>query len=95
MRVVSCKEDVIETLESSRRILGVSENSQIGSTAEIIEAVRDMGRIRYDLPEVAFFEGSVHSLNGEISVTYAVHQESVVVPENIDAIRAMFRLKEK
>ncbi|MGC9211643.1 MAG: type II glyceraldehyde-3-phosphate dehydrogenase [Nitrososphaeria archaeon] len=89
------KEEVIKTLESSRRILGISRGSGIGSTAEIIETARDIGRVRYDLPEVAFFEDSVHSSNGEIFLTYAVHQESIVVPENVDAVRAMFKLKEK
>jgi len=44
---------------------------------------------------VVFFEGSIHSSNGEIFLTYAVHQESIVVPENIDAVRAMSGLKEK
>ncbi len=89
------KEDVIKTLESSRRILGISKGSGIGSTAEIVEASRDLGRLRYDIPEVTFFEDSVHSSSGEIFLTYAVHQESIVVPENLDAIRAMFQLKEK
>lgn len=28
-------------------------------------------------------------------LTYAVHQEAIVVPENIDAIRAITRLKER
>ncbi|NAY81557.1 MAG: type II glyceraldehyde-3-phosphate dehydrogenase [Thaumarchaeota archaeon] len=89
------REEIINVLESSRRILGVSKESKIASTAEIVEAFRDIGRIRYDVPEVVFFEDSVHSSNGEIFLTYAVHQESIVVPENIDAIRAMFGLKEK
>ncbi len=89
------KEDIIKTIESSNRIIGISKGSGIASTAEIIEVARDMGRPRYDLPEVIFFEDSVHSSNGEIFLSYAVHQESIVVPENIDAVRAMFGMKEK
>jgi len=89
------REEIINVLESSRRILGISKDSKIASTAEIVETFRDIGRIRYDVPEVVFFEGSIHSSNGEIFLTYAVHQESIVVPENIDAVRAMSGFKRK
>ncbi|MGC9208561.1 MAG: type II glyceraldehyde-3-phosphate dehydrogenase [Nitrososphaeria archaeon] len=84
--------DVIEALESSPRIVGVSGASGISSTAEIIEAFRDLGRKRNDVPEVVLFEDSVYAMGNELLLSYAVHQESIVVPENIDAIRAIFGL---
>jgi len=44
------------------------------------------------VPEVLVFEDSVYVNGNELFLTYAVHQESIVVPENIDAIRAVMGL---
>ncbi|ALU11704.1 glyceraldehyde-3-phosphate dehydrogenase [Ignicoccus islandicus DSM 13165] len=84
------KEKILEALEAAPRILVIpSEFSGIKDTAKIIEMARDMGRKRYDLNELAVFEESI-SVNGkELFLMQAVHQESIVVPENIDAIRAL------
>jgi glyceraldehyde-3-phosphate dehydrogenase (NAD(P)) len=49
-----------------------------GATADMMENVLWERGVRVDGPEVDFFQ--------------AIHQESIVVPENIDAIRAMFGL---
>jgi len=89
------KKDLIELFLSTPRIVLISNKSAIGSTAEIIEAVRDLGRERNDLMEVAVFEDSIHINSNEIFLMYGVHQESIVVPENIDAIRASLMLKSK
>ncbi|MGC9106492.1 MAG: type II glyceraldehyde-3-phosphate dehydrogenase [Thermoprotei archaeon] len=84
------REQVIDALRSTPRIVTVqSKKAGISSTAEAIEYVRDMGRYRNDLPEVLVFEDSVYVNNNELFLIYAVHQESIVVPENIDAIRAV------
>jgi len=41
------------------------------------------------------WKDSVSVKGNELFYYQAVHQESDVVPENIDAIRSMFQLKEK
>ncbi len=84
------RDEVLEILERAPRILVIpSEFSGVKDTAKIIEMARDMGRKRYDLNELVVFEESV-SVNGrELFLMQAVHQESIVVPENVDAIRAM------
>ena len=86
-------DEVLEALASTRRIALVdSGRTGIKSTAEIIEAARDAGRKRADVPELVVFRDSV-TLNGdELMLFQAVHQESIVVPENVDAIRALTRL---
>lgn len=38
------------------------------------------------------FEDSIYVKDNEVMLMYAVHQESIVVPENIDAIRASMGL---
>ena len=84
------KEEVVNALLDTPRIVAVqSKKTGVASTAEAIEYVRDLGRYRNDLPEVLVFEDSIYTNGNELMLIYAVHQESIVVPENIDAIRAM------
>ena len=84
------KEEVVNALLDTPRIVTVqSKRTGVVSTAEAIEYVRDLGRYRNDLPEVLVFEDSIYTNGNELMLIYAVHQESIVVPENIDAIRAM------
>ncbi len=86
------KEDVINQFLNTSRFLLVRGKSKINSTAEIIEVARDLGRLRNDIPEVVIFEDSIYTKGNEVFLMYAVHQESIVVPENIDAIRASLNL---
>ncbi|MCD6502637.1 MAG: type II glyceraldehyde-3-phosphate dehydrogenase [Thermoplasmata archaeon] len=89
------KEELLETFSSYKRILLVSKNLGIKSTAKIVEIARDLGRKRYDIYEVVLWEDSISVKDYSIYLYQAVHQEAIVVPENIDAIRAMFELAEK
>ncbi|MEB3805906.1 MAG: type II glyceraldehyde-3-phosphate dehydrogenase [Desulfurococcales archaeon] len=87
------REEVLEVLRSAPRIMLVSsERSGIKSTAQLVEAAREV-RHRYDIPELVVFEDSVYIEGRELVLFQAVHQESIVVPENIDAIKAMSGLE--
>jgi len=86
--------EVIDTLSAYPRIKLVNASEGLSSTSEIIEYARDIGRVRYDLYELVVWRESIKSFGREIYQTQAVHQESIVVPENVDAIRAMMRLIE-
>lgn len=88
------EQDVIGALGRYPRIRLFSASEGTASTAEIIEFARDVGRPRNDLWELAVWKESIKSFGRELYLTQAVHQESIVVPENIDAIRAMTRLEE-
>lgn len=88
------KRDVVNVLERTPRIRLInSEVSGIKSTSQLIEWARDIGRIRYDIPELIVFEDSITVMGRELYLIQAVHQEAIVVPENIDAIRAMLMLE--
>ena len=87
-------EDVIAVLEKEPRIMLVSKEDGFTSTTKVIEFAREY-RMRYDLFENVVWRDSVSVVDGELYVTQAIHQESIVVPENIDAIRAMFELAER
>lgn len=87
-------EDVINILEQEPRIMLVSASEGFTSTAKVIEFAREL-RMRYDLFENVVWKESIGVDGNDLFVTQAVHQEAIVVPENIDAIRAMFEIAEK
>lgn len=84
-------EDVKEVLGAQSRIRMIGKG--IGSTAEVIELARDMKRPRNDMWENCIWKDSVTMYEGELYFIQAIHQESDVVPENVDAIRAMMELE--
>ena len=89
----SSRERLLEIFEAAPRIITVSGSEGTTSTAKIMEMARDMGRSRSDLQEIAVWADSVAVLDGnEAFYMQAVHQESDVVPENIDCIRSMLEL---
>ncbi|MEM0043420.1 MAG: type II glyceraldehyde-3-phosphate dehydrogenase [Sulfolobales archaeon] len=90
------REDVLRAiLETPRILLVSSRNSDIRSTAEIVEFSRDLGRSRYDVYENIVWEDTIHIDGGgrELMLVQAVHQEAIVIPENIDGVRAVAELE--
>ena len=85
-------DEIVELLANTPRIVLVEAGKGIVSTADIVELARDLGRKRYDIPELVVWRESISVKGDEVYWTQAVHQESIVVPENIDAIRAMLKL---
>lgn len=87
-------DDIIDNLEKTSRVLLFEANKGAGSTAQIMEFARDIGRSRSDLFEIAVWKESLNIVEGELYYMQAIHQESDVVPENIDAIRAMLKMED-
>jgi glyceraldehyde-3-phosphate dehydrogenase (NAD(P)) len=87
------KEEVIEKLEKRSRVLLVEAAKGLGSTAELMEYAKELGRNRNDLYEIPVWKESINIVDNELFYMQAVHQESDVVPENIDAIRAMLEME--
>ena len=81
-------EEILELFSRTTRVRIVKNSDGIRSTAEIIEYARDIGRLRGDMPEVCIWEEGVGTVGDKLFYLQAVHQESDVVPEAIDAIRA-------
>lgn len=89
--------DVTELFKNSTRIRVVRNAEHLRSTAEIMEFARDMGRLRGDMPEICVWQeaiGVISNAHNKLLYMQAVHQESDVIPENIDAIRAMTDFKD-
>jgi len=86
----TCSEDDIIQLFAGRpRIRLVSSKDRIKSTAEAMEFAKDIGRPRGDMWENVVWKDSIAINKGELYFFQAIHQESDVVPENVDAIRAL------
>lgn len=86
-------DDIIDVLEARSRVLLVKASEGLGSTAEIMEYAKELGRSRNDLFEIPVWQESLNIVDGELFYMQAVHQESDVVPENVDAIRALLELE--
>ncbi len=83
------RDALIDVWSSRRRIMLISGNDGRKSTAQVMDMARELGRDRSDLYEIAVWVESINAHGNEISYMQAVHQESDVVPENVDAIRAL------
>lgn len=86
-------EEIINALEKRSRVLVVEANEGLGSTAELMEYAKELGRNRNDLYEIPVWKESINVVGKELFYMQAVHQESDVVPENVDAIRAMLEME--
>lgn len=89
------KEDVIDIFENTTRVLLFEKEKGFDSTAQLIEFARDLHREWNNLYEIAIWKESINVKGNRLFYIQAVHQESDVVPENIDAIRAMFELADR
>jgi glyceraldehyde-3-phosphate dehydrogenase (NAD(P)) len=85
--------EMIELLRRTPRVVLVSAKEGFKSTAHIMEWARDLNRMRSDLNEIPVWEESIHVNDGEVFFMQAIHQESDIVPENVDAIRAMMEIE--
>ncbi len=89
----SSSDEIRKLFSETPRIILLKKSHGYTSTAEIIERFRDLGRLRYDMPEVVVWEEMISVKDDRLFWAHAVHSESIVVPESIDAIRAMTGLE--
>ena len=86
-------QEIIDALEKRSRVLVVDASEGLGSTAELMEYAKELGRNRNDLYEIPVWRESINVVGNELYYMQAVNQESDVVPENIDAIRALLEME--
>jgi glyceraldehyde-3-phosphate dehydrogenase (NAD(P)) len=86
-------EDIRNIYSETSRVKLIDGGAGLKGTCEIMEMARDLNRPRSDLNEIAVWRDGIN-VDGKILYYYqAIHQESDVVPENIDCIRAMMELE--
>ncbi|MDO9536828.1 MAG: type II glyceraldehyde-3-phosphate dehydrogenase [Thermoplasmata archaeon] len=86
-------QEVIDVWSKTPRVLFFSTADGIKSTAQVMEWAKDVGRKRGDLFEIAVWKDGVHIVGDTLYYYQAIHQESDVIPENIDCIRAMCEIE--
>tara|TARA_B100000902_G_scaffold2675_2_gene3414 strand:+ start:508 stop:1617 length:1110 start_codon:yes stop_codon:yes gene_type:complete len=87
-------ESVIEMWKSSPRVIVMNgEGNRITTTAEVMEMARDIGRKWGDLHEIFVWEDGVRLMGNRLYYFQAIHQESDVIPENIDCVRALMKIE--
>lgn len=83
------REEILDALRAESRIALVRRADGIVALNSTLELMRDLGRPRGDMYEVAIWEDILTVQGNELFYTYTVDNQAVVIPENIDAIRAL------
>lgn len=83
------RDEVLEAFTAAPRIALVRMRDGLVALNSTVELMRDLGRPRGDLWEVALWEDVLAVHGREAIYTYQVFNEAIVVPETIDAIRAL------
>jgi glyceraldehyde-3-phosphate dehydrogenase (NAD(P)) len=86
-------DELRDALWDAPRIAFVRASDGVVALNSVIELMRDLGRPRGDLWEVAVWEDALGADEREIYLTYQVHNEAIAIPENIDCIRALTGLE--
>jgi glyceraldehyde-3-phosphate dehydrogenase (NAD(P)) len=88
--------ELVDAFRGTPRFRLVAPWEGVEGTPQVMEIARDLagtdGRIGSDMPENVLWERGIRLEGRDAYFFQAVHQESIVVPENVDAIRAMFDL---
>jgi len=89
------------SIESTKELLGAHPRIRMVSLAEgflgnasLFRYARDLGNPRADMYEIAAWEDSVVMSGKDVMFAINIPQESVVIPENMDAVRACMRMQE-
>lgn len=83
------QQEVLDALRAAPRIAFIRMADGLTGLNTTVELMRDLGRPRGDMWEVAVWEDVLMVQGQEAYLTYQVYNEAIVVPETIDAIRAL------
>jgi glyceraldehyde-3-phosphate dehydrogenase (NAD(P)) len=83
------KEEVLEAFRTSSRISFIQYAEGLSANNAVKEFMLDMGRPHGDMYEVAIWEDMLKVEGDELYYAYLVDNQAIVVPENVDAIRAL------
>lgn len=86
---LATKEEVLDAFHSAPRIAFLRASEGIVALNSTLEMMGDLGRPRSDMWEVGLWEDSLTVKGDELFYNYQVYNQAIVVPETIDAIRAI------
>lgn len=87
-------EEILSLFRKTTRVRVVRNAENVRSTAEVMELAKDLGMMRGDMPEICVWEEGIGISGKKLFYLQAIHQESDVVPENVDAVRAATGFKD-
>ena len=83
------KEEVLAAFRAVPRIAFLRASEGVVALNSTLEMMADLGRPRGDMWEVGLWEDSLTVKDNELFYNYQVYNQAIVVPETIDAIRAL------
>ena len=83
------KEEVLAAFRAVPRIAFLRANDGVVALNSTLEMMADLGRPRGDMWEVGLWEDSLTVKGNELFYNYQVYNQAIVIPETIDAIRAL------
>ena len=87
-------ESIVDLWKGTPRVVVMhGRDNRLTTTAEVMEMARDIGRKWGDLHEIFVWEDGAKLVGNRLYYFQAIHQESDVVPENIDCIRALMGME--
>jgi glyceraldehyde-3-phosphate dehydrogenase (NAD(P)) len=89
------EERVLDAFRDQPRVVLQEANKGYSSTGKVMEKMRDMERPRNDLNEASVWKETVTVDGKDLYWIHQVHQEAIVVPDNVDAIRSMFEIEDQ
>ncbi|AUS96004.1 type II glyceraldehyde-3-phosphate dehydrogenase [Clostridium thermosuccinogenes] len=87
------KDEVLKAFNSHDRIRVVRIADGFLGNASLFRYARDLGNPRGDMYEIAIWEESIVESGNDIMFAINIPQESVVIPETMDAIRAAMEMQ--
>ena len=82
-------DDVRDLFAAESRLFQIPADADIDGAGKLKEFAHDAGRPRGDLWENCIWAESITVEGRDLYLFQAIHQESDVVPENVDAVRAL------
>ena len=83
------RNEVLAAFATSPRIVQIDSRTGLEALNSVKEWMADIGRPHDNLYEVALWSDSLAVNGNELFYTYMVDNQAIVIPENIDAIRAL------
>jgi glyceraldehyde-3-phosphate dehydrogenase (NAD(P)) len=90
----SSKDEVLDVFRAAPRIAFLRADQGLVALNSTHELMADLGRPRGDMWEVGLWEDSLTVQGEELFYNYQVYNQAIVVPETIDAIRALTGIEE-
>jgi glyceraldehyde-3-phosphate dehydrogenase (NAD(P)) len=83
------RDEVLAAFRAAPRIAFIRTTDGIAALNSALELMKDLGRPRGDMWEVALWEDMLSVEANEVYYSYQVDNQAIVIPETVDAVRAL------